>query len=582
MFTPNPATACDFYKVGHKDMYPLGTNVVYSNFTPRSNKLSTGTSKGKPKSVIFFGLQHFIKWFLIDYFNAEFFAKPREEVLAKYERRMNTSLGNGVVGSGHIGALHDLGYLPIEIKALPEGSLVPIKVPAFVVKNTLPEFFWLTNYLETVFSCESWKAITSATTAFEYRVLLTQFAKDTGASQDFVLWQGHDFSMRGMSGLYDAASSGSGHLTAFLGTDTIPAIDLMEYSYHGLDTFVGGSVPATEHSVMCAGGKSDELETFRRIIKDVVPSGIVSVVSDTWDYWKVITEYAATLKDDILSRKPNALGMAKVVFRPDSGDPVQIICGKEVIEDYTEAGSLSAAASWVSEAAADDVREETPHGECGDDSVVTTFKYEGVYYKVETSFDWNRYDKQYYYIDGVRTGTPTPYTPTPEDMGSVECLWNIFGGTINELGYKTLNQRVGLIYGDSITLARAEEILKRLKAKGFASDNVVFGIGSYTYQYITRDTYGFAMKATYSEVSGEGHELFKDPVTDSGTKKSAKGLLRIETENGEYVLYDQQSLDQEQLGELKTVFKDGVLVVDQTLVEIRQRVTEAVNARIGG
>jgi nicotinamide phosphoribosyltransferase len=134
-----------------------------------------------------------------------------------------------------------------------------------------------------------------------------------------------------------------------------------------------------------------------------------------------------------------------------------------------------------------------------------------------------------------------------------------------------LDSHVGLIYGDSITIERAKTILSRLENHGFASSNVVFGIGSYTYQYVTRDTFGFAMKCTYTVRNGEGHELFKDPVTDSGTKKSARGLLRVERENGEYVLYDQQTPEQEQMGCLETVFKNGNLVKETTIAEIRER-----------
>lgn len=516
----------DGYKTGHIYQYPEGTELVYSNFTPRTDRLAAHKSPEWDRKVVFFGLQGLVKWLLIDLFNDTFFKAAKDEVVADYARTMDAYLGPGLVTPEHIAALHDLGYLPIEIKALPEGSRVDIGVPLFTIKNTKPEFFWLTNYLETLLSAEAWKSSNNATVAFEYRRLLEKFAKETGAPLDFVLWQGHDFSMRGMSGVYDAAQSGAGHLLSFLGTDTIPAIDYLEEYYGGKSTFVGGSVPATEHSVMCMGGKETEVETFRRLITKVVPSGVVSIVSDTWDFWKVITEYAAELKDEILARQPNALGLAKVVFRPDSGDPVDILCGTAIpVATYSD----------------------VLHLKPGDIAVTP----DGTYLKI------GNYGE--YKIDN----------PTPEMKGAVECLWDLFGGTQTEKGYKVLNQRVGLIYGDSITLARAEEIMSRLKAKGFASCNSVFGIGSYTYQYATRDTYGMAMKATFGIVNGEVRELFKDPVTDSGTKKSARGLLRVEAEGGRFVLHDQQTPDQEAQGELKTVFKDGKLVKETTLEEVR-------------
>lgn len=576
----DPITACDFYKVGHKAMYPKGTEVIYSNFTPRSNKLAPSAGV-KPTKVLFYGLQGFIKSFLIEQFNNNFFRKSKIEVIAKYNRRMDGALGQGAVDSSHIAALHDLGYLPIEIKALPEGSLVDIKVPVLTVKNTLPEFFWLTNYLETVFSNELWKKITTATTAFEYRKILTRYAKATGAPLDFVLWQGHDFSYRGLSGV-DDASNASGHLAAgFFGTDTIPAIDYVEAFYGGFNTFVGGSVPATEHSVMCAGGKETEEETFRRLITEVHPSGVVSIVSDTWDFWHTLAVTSANLKQEILARTPNEIGLAKVVFRPDSGDPADILCGIKV-HNVDEAYDLEYAKELAEEFLVDAESADTPHGEMGADEVSGYFRYNGAVYLATVQIEWNRYDKQYYFMDGSTLTSFEPVELTPEQKGAVETLWDIFGGTINANGFKMLNERVGLIYGDSITLERATDILQRLQDKGFASSNVVFGIGSYTYQYVTRDSFGFAMKATYAEINGVGVELYKDPVTDSGTKKSAKGLLRVEYEDTEFqgkqfVLYDQQTKEQETQGCLQTVFKDGRMIKETSLEEIRQLVTQQLD-----
>lgn len=244
----NPIQAADFYKVGHKFQYPEGTEFVYSNLTARSDRLAPKTGMPSDGKIIWYGLQGFMKWFLIDCFNDNFFNVPKEEILRQYNRRMDNALGVGSVDATHIAELHDLGYLPIEIRALPEGSLVDMKVPVLTIVNTNPKFFWLTNYLETALSAEIWKATTSATTAYKYRELLEQYAKKTGSPLDFVLWQGHDFSFRGLSGVHDAAASGSGHLTSFLGTDTIPAMQYLEDYYGGLNTFVGGSVPASEHS----------------------------------------------------------------------------------------------------------------------------------------------------------------------------------------------------------------------------------------------------------------------------------------------------------------------------------------------
>ena len=484
--------AIDFYKADHRRQYPEGTEYVYSNFTPRSSRLAN-LLDGFDERVVVIGIQAYIKRVLIEQWNNEFFSKPKTDVIAKYKRRMDTSLGEGAVPIDHMEALHDLGYLPIKVKSLPEGSRVNIRVPMFTVVNTKPEFFWLTNYIETSISAEIWKPCTTATIAYEYKRLLVDFANKTGAPLDFVPLQGHDFSARGMSGMDDAASSGIGHLANFIGTDTVAAIDYAE-DYYGVDGVVGVSVPATEHSVMCMGTKDDEIQTFKRLINELYPSGIVSIVSDTWDFWKVISEFTAELKDDILARRPNAIGLAKVVFRPDSGDPVKVICGD-------------------------------PDAEPG----------------------------------------------SPEFKGSVQCLWDIFGGTETEKGYKILHERVGLIYGDSITLQRAQAILEGLEAKGFASTNIVFGIGSYTYQYLTRDTFGFAIKATWGQVNGEGREIFKDPITDKGDKKSAAGLLRVEETTNGFELFDRQTPEQEQQGVLQLVFEDGQVQNETNFAEIKER-----------
>lgn len=544
----NPSLATDFYKTGHKFQYPEGTQSVYSNFTARSSAHAKMPASFDNK-VVFFGLQGFVKWFLIDLWNKEFFHQPKDEMVAEYKRIMDNALGPGAVPVEHIAELHDMQFLPIVIKALPEGSRVDIRVPMVTVKETNPKFFWLTNYIETVLSDENWKPITVATIAYEYRRILDKYIELTGGSKEFADWQIHGFEMRGMSGVYDSATCGAAHLVAAgFGTDTIPAIPYLEnyYGANGDTELIGGSVPASEHSCMCMGGDTGEVETIRRLITEVYPSGVVSIVSDTWDFWNVITNTAAVLKDEILNRQPNALGLAKVVFRPDSGDPVKIVSGCTYV-DITEAGLGYDGFDAVYE----------------DPDVV---RYEGKFFEYETNCDLSHGEEFNYRVELGRE------VPEHEVKGAVECLYDIFGGDTNDKGFKTLNQRVGLIYGDSITLDRAERILKRLMDKGFTASNIVFGVGSYTYQYITRDTFGMAVKATFGVVNGEDRELFKDPKTGDGVKKSAKGLLRVEFEDGKFVLYDQQTREQEAQGLLEEVFRDGVLVREHTLAEIRERV----------
>lgn len=269
-----------------------------------------------------------------------------------------------------------------------------------------------------------------------------------------------------------------------------------------------------------------EYATFKYLMKQF-PTGILSIVSDTFDLWSVLTDTIPKLKDEILKRD------GKIVIRPDSGNPVDIICGTQIYkttfwgeDDYTE-----------SECVTRDLEERN----------------------------------------------------TPEEKGVIELLWDLFGGTINAQGYKVLDPHIGAIYGDAITIDRAEQICERLEAKGFASTNVVLGIGSFTYQYNTRDTFGFAMKATYVEVLEEkltdygnpgtevtvrvrvGREIFKDPITDGGGKKSAKGLLQVVKEDDAYHLNDQVSWEQENKGCLQTIFEDGEFFNEITLTEIRNK-----------
>lgn len=484
-----PATLlCDFYKVSHREQYPDKTETIYSTWIPRSNKYWPHAA-----TVVSFGFQSFIKEYLIDFFDENFFSRPKWSIIAEYTRMIHYTLNVESPSWKHIEDLHDLGYLPIHMKALPEGMQCPMRVPMMTVYNTDPNFFWLTNYLETLMSTELWQPATSATIAKEYRRVLDKYAEETSSDPNAVMFQGHDFSMRGMSGLHAAMKSSAGHLLSFVGTDTIPAILFME-KYYNADIekeLVGTSVPATEHSVMCAGGDVNEFDTYKRLITEVYPSGIISIVSDTWDLWTCIEKIIASLKEEIMARD------GKVVIRPDSGNPVDIVCGNLV-----------------------------------------------------------------------------SYDPR-EKKGVIELLWDIFGGTINDKGYKELDPHIGAIYGDAITLERAEEICERLKTKGFASTNIIFGIGSYTYQYNTRDTFGFAVKSTMCIIDGDEIMIFKDPKTDDGTKKSMKGVVAVVSDgNGGIKGIDGLTLDHTEEDILQDVFKDGELLVNDSLSTIRARLED--------
>lgn len=510
----NPFLATDGYKTGHHLMYPKGTELVYSNFTPRSNKHAPGGID----YVISFGQQMIVKQ-IKSSFDKYFFHMSKAEVCEEIKREYSMYL-NTDYDVSHIEALHDLGYLPIKVKSLPEGTRVPMGVPVLTIVNTKPEFYWLTNFLETLISNLLWKPITSATIADVYkRDLITACDETNPEAKEFVNFQGHDFSMRGMDSLDAVVSSGLGHATSFLGSDSLPVIHGAR-AYYGEKDFVIGSVNATEHSVMCVGtgfyikrdnlnweeyGKAEK-EVFKQLLRDF-PTGILSVVSDTWDLWKVITDYLTDpeIKDMILARD------GKLVIRPDSGDPADIICGNEYFKS-------------------------TPGNE-----------------------------------------------EHPVSKGVIELLWDIFGGTESSTGYRVLNEKIGCIYGDSITIERQRDILARLKAKNFASTNIVLGIGSFTYQYNTRDSFGFAMKATYAEVrnpnTGEVYSLdiYKDPITDDGTKKSARGLLMVDVNpDNSYSLVDQVEWEKEGSGALQVIFEDGNFMNLVTLTEVRERLSQEI------
>lgn len=478
-FVINPLHAIDSYKLAHREAYPEGTSEIYSNFTPRSVRHLNVPKEFKNNEIVWFGGQATITD-LIEEWDELFFERDIEEVIDEYKARVVPFAGEDYAVD-HIRRLHAIGYLPLEIKTLDEGIRIPVNVPVMTIRNTNPEFFWLTNYLETDLSAELWKISTSATIADYYRKILESWADKTGGNKDFIDFQAHDFSHRGMSGSLDAAKSGAGHLASFKGTDNIVSVDYLAYHYAGDETFVGASVPATEHSVATAYGQ-DEREYLRRVVTEVYPNGIVSVVADSYDFFGFVTNHVASLKDEILARGTDAMGFSKVVIRPDSGDPVRIICGDD-IQDYTDkVSSVNELTEYVVDDLVDNVRCETPHGECGESYPNTIAKFDGKFYKITAYIEWNRYDKEYYYVDGSGLESVIEIDITPEQKGAIELLWDIFGGTVNDKGFKTLNQKIGLIYGDSITLSRADEILRRLAEKGFASDNVVFGVGSASYQ----------------------------------------------------------------------------------------------------
>lgn len=468
MINNNVLLMTDVYKMGHMLQYPEGTNKVYSYLIARSDK--------KIPYTVFFGLQYYMENFLSQ--------KITHEMVTEFLEYREMILGsNPTEVVKKMRALADLGYLPLKIKAVEEGTVMPVKNVLLTMTNTRDDFPWIVGFTESLI-LKIWNTITVASYSMKLRKLCEDYASKTCDNNLHVDWQVHDFGYRGCSSEETAALSGAAHLINFRGTDTVPAVKFLKENY-AASGLIGASVPASEHSVMCAFGQENELQAFHNMLNQN-PSGIVSIVSDTYNLWNVLENFTVQLKDKILARE------GKVVFRPDSGNPEDIICGN-------------------------------------DSAIVDSSEY----------------------------------------LGAIRILDKVFGHTINEKGYKVLNPKVGLIYGDGMYFERFEKILNHLQLNGYASSNLVIGVGGLLLQQHSRDDQGFAIKATYCEINGESREIVKDPITDSG-KKSHKGLICLVKHNdGSYYTADKCS--REDMGILKTVFENGKILKKYTLDEIRNK-----------
>lgn len=480
----NPMLLIDFYKAVHAEMLPKDITKSVSYFTPRMSRVN------RWDKVVMFGLQGFIKTYLMDYFQEEFFGKPFDEVIGEYKRIMDATLGTEAYKIAKIEKLHKLGYLPIEILALPEGSRVPMHVPMFGITNTHPDFAWLPQSLESLISAESWHPMIAATVGYTYRQIVNQYYEETcddNVSRARALGA---FDFRGEECTESAIKAGAGWCLSFLNTATVPTIPYLEQNYACDCTKepVAFGSPSTEHSVMCSNYAmdGDEVTLLRRLLIEIYPNTSFSAVLDSYDYWNVIDNILPQIKEEILAHN------GCMLMRGDSGDCVEVVTR-------------------------------------------TVFK-----------------------------------------------LWEQFGGTINSKGYKVLDPHVKAIYGDSITVQRCEEIYRILKENGFACSNVALGVGSFSMQCIeedgilkpfTRDTFSSCIKATYCEIANQPYPIFKNPK-DGGFKKSQKGCCVVTKDgNGDYSYQDGftwKEACENSKNELVPVFKDGVLLKEQRLSEIRE------------
>ena len=292
----------DAYKLGHMCQYPQDTEYVYSVLQLRSDK--------NFKQVPIVGLQYLIKEYLMQPILEEDVKELIEEskLMGIYHPETETKLM----------ALVELGYLPIEIKALPEGSIVEMPNAICTIQNTVKGFHWCVGMVETLL-LKWWSALTTSACSFEYRKLVNKYFRETSDNDFLQPFAVHDFGSRGCQAPEDASFTGMAHLLNFDGSDTIVAMPLIR-KYYNAQGMVGCSVPASEHSVMCSFGREDEIKAFEHMM-DTYPTGIVSIVSDTYNWYDVMDKMTLDLKDKIMTRD------GKVVFRPDSGNPYEIICG---------------------------------------------------------------------------------------------------------------------------------------------------------------------------------------------------------------------------------------------------------------
>lgn len=479
----NPMLLMDFYKAVHSDMLNSKMTKSMSYYTPRMSRVD------RWNKVVMFGLQMFCKTWLIDYFNDYFFNMPKDEVVGEYKRVLDASLGAGIYDYHKIEKLHNLGYLPIEIIALPEGTVVPVHVPMFGITNTHPDFAWLPQALESLISAEMWYPQITATVGKTYREIVNKYYDITcedNVSRERALGA---FDFRGDMCVDAALKAGAGWCMSFVNTATVPVIPYLEEMFNADCTKeeVAFGAVSTEHFVMCSNYAVDgDEETFlRKMLTELYPDTSFSCVLDSYDYWNVIDNILPKLHREIMEHN------GCMLMRGDSGDCVEVV-------------------------------------------TKTVFK-----------------------------------------------LWEQFGGTVNSKGYKVLDPHVKAIYGDSITVQRCEEIYQILMENGFACSNVALGVGSFSMHCIeennvlkpfTRDTFSSCIKACYAEVDGKCYPIFKNPK-DGGFKKSQKGLCYVyRNENGELAYKDEYTSENIPDGNLlETVFKDGKLIKEYTLKEIRER-----------
>ena len=593
----NPFLLTDFYKLTHILQYRSELRELTSYLTPRGSRLKD------IDKVVFFGLSAYVHSYVVENFNMNFFNRPwwdscndvkdvLKEGLGYSDEMISKTLDN-------LHALHELGYLPVEINAVAEGTLVPMSVPCIEIKSTNPQFFWVGQALEASLSAAIWHPMVSATIAREYRKIAREaFAKtvENGIDERVAMC---DFSMRGQESNESAVNASVAWLTSMWNSSTVAARKHIKDVYGKCDGNVRG-LTSTEHSVMtshaCLDG-GDEIPTFKYLF-DLYKNVSFAAVCDSYDFWNVLTNILPNnFMQEIDERGKRGVFIG---VRHDSAEPVDALCGtvpilhadsvKRIPKDMLEDGTkLECMTLTFTEEEANNLWEQGfREGNlvavmCDGEEYLVRIRAVEHLRSIDVTVDK---DCPTMWASGVLQNRPRTW----EEKGMVETMYEIFGGTVNSKGFKVLNPGIKAVYGDSITITRAKKIYKRLAIKGFAANNVSLGVGSFSFQALenedgslspfTRDTFSIAIKCCHSKYCDEygtvcERHVYKDPRGWS-QKKSQRGLCQIYfDENGE-LIYKDEMYEKDLIGKnsaLVAYFKDGQ-EFKQNFESIRETIDE--------
>lgn len=304
MFEINRIIDTDSYKASHWLQYPPNTELVHSYLESRG-------SEREWRETVFFGLQYILKRYFLERFTQDMVEEAREVIIAHGEPFNYDGWTSLIRKHG--------GRLPLRVRAVPEGSVVPLRNVLMTVENTDPEFFWLTSWFETQLM-RIWYPCTVATQSFHIKrdvfSFLEETADDAAAEIGFKV---HDFGARGVSSQETAAIGGAAHLVNFFGTDTMAALLIHRNFYN--TAMAGFSIPAAEHSTITSWGRENEAEAYRNMLRNFAkPGSLVAVVSDSWNIYEAVEKiWGEQLRQEVIDSG------ATVVIRPDSGEPVEVV-----------------------------------------------------------------------------------------------------------------------------------------------------------------------------------------------------------------------------------------------------------------